>query len=252
MACEPSLLPLSATTISPSIPRRAIESRALVMQVANVSASLRHGSTTESSHVVNSVALAMAPDNRGCAGTGRGSERSATVIRRPLRLDTWREAELGEQLGVQEVVVADDAAAGDLDHLDGPAPTGPGHLVIVAETGGAVDRDRQQAPVLARCPRRETTRPGSPVPAATGRTAASTGSHPRRSRRAGDVVALEGVDGGGRAAPGTGGRPRRRAARPAGRRPWPGPLESAVDRGHGGVEQARPPRWPASAAPRTG
>src|SRR6266511_344205 len=46
ISCEPSVLPLSATTTSPSIPRSFMHCCALATQVANVSDSLRHGSTT--------------------------------------------------------------------------------------------------------------------------------------------------------------------------------------------------------------
>ena len=53
-------------------------------------------------------------------------------------------------LGVEEVVVADDPAAGHLDDLDGPGlPQAGTDEVVVAEAGGAVDLDGQQAPALA-------------------------------------------------------------------------------------------------------
>src|SRR5260370_10554989 len=42
-AWEPSVLPLSATTTSPSMPLRARKPRALVMHEARVSASFKHG-----------------------------------------------------------------------------------------------------------------------------------------------------------------------------------------------------------------
>ena len=48
--CEPSVLPLSATTTSPLTPSRSMLPSALRTQVATVSASSRHGRTTESSH----------------------------------------------------------------------------------------------------------------------------------------------------------------------------------------------------------
>src|SRR5882724_9414588 len=43
IACERSVLPLSAITTSPVQPLRARKARALEMQLASVSASLRHG-----------------------------------------------------------------------------------------------------------------------------------------------------------------------------------------------------------------
>ena len=51
MACEPSLLPLSATRISPRTPWVARKRCAFPMQVASVSASFRHGMTIDSSGV---------------------------------------------------------------------------------------------------------------------------------------------------------------------------------------------------------
>ncbi len=45
MAGEPSVLPLSATMISPRTPAAAIPRRALAMQPASVSASFRQGIT---------------------------------------------------------------------------------------------------------------------------------------------------------------------------------------------------------------
>ena len=47
--CDPSLLPLSATTTSPTTPRSAIARRALATQIPIVSTSSRHGSKTVSS-----------------------------------------------------------------------------------------------------------------------------------------------------------------------------------------------------------
>src|ERR1043166_3318153 len=49
MACEPSVLPLSATTISPSTPLSSRKRRALAMHEPIVSASSRQGMTMESS-----------------------------------------------------------------------------------------------------------------------------------------------------------------------------------------------------------
>ena len=51
MACEPSLLPLSATTTSPRTPPFARKRWAFSMHVASVSASFRHGITIDSSRV---------------------------------------------------------------------------------------------------------------------------------------------------------------------------------------------------------
>src|SRR6266481_1805607 len=50
IACEPSVLPLSAITTSPVQPLRARKARALEMQLAKVSASLRHGIRMVNSH----------------------------------------------------------------------------------------------------------------------------------------------------------------------------------------------------------
>src|SRR5207253_11205695 len=67
-----------------------------------------------------------------------------------LCLDSVGQAELREQLRVEEVVVAHDLAARHLDHLDGPGlPQAGPDEVVVAEPGGAVDVDRQQPAVLA-------------------------------------------------------------------------------------------------------
>jgi hypothetical protein len=57
-----------------------------------------------------------------------------------------RKAEGGEQAGIDEVVIPDDPAAGDLDDLDRPRPV-PALLVspIRAERGAAVGRGRHQA-----------------------------------------------------------------------------------------------------------
>ena len=56
MSCEPSVDPLSATTTSPSTPRRRAATRcALRMQVASVSASFRQGSTTDNSTTAGGV-----------------------------------------------------------------------------------------------------------------------------------------------------------------------------------------------------
>src|SRR5437763_4857420 len=52
MAREPSVLPLSATTISPSTPLASRKRRALAMHAPIVSASSRHGMTMESSGVI--------------------------------------------------------------------------------------------------------------------------------------------------------------------------------------------------------
>jgi len=48
IACEPSVLPLSATITSPRIPRHSIVAKVFWMQVPHVRLSLRHGITTES------------------------------------------------------------------------------------------------------------------------------------------------------------------------------------------------------------
>ena len=58
MSCEPSVLPLSATMTSPTIPCSSIARWALSMHVASVSASFRHGMTTDSSITIGSVSSA--------------------------------------------------------------------------------------------------------------------------------------------------------------------------------------------------
>src|SRR5689334_22779829 len=55
IAWDPSVLPLSATTISPSIPASSSARRAFRMQVASVSDSLRHGMTTDTSGIMVSA-----------------------------------------------------------------------------------------------------------------------------------------------------------------------------------------------------
>ena len=49
ISCDPSVLPLSATIISPRIPLSSIARRVFFMQSASVSASFRQGMTTDSS-----------------------------------------------------------------------------------------------------------------------------------------------------------------------------------------------------------
>ena len=49
MACDPSVLPLSATMISPETPISSMARRAFVIQQARVCPSFKQGRTTESS-----------------------------------------------------------------------------------------------------------------------------------------------------------------------------------------------------------
>src|SRR3954469_8088038 len=81
ICCEPSVLPLSATMTSPSIPWLAIACCALRMHVASVSASLRHGMTTETSSSGGSAtppnfdAGSSWPRNETSAALGRFTSR---------------------------------------------------------------------------------------------------------------------------------------------------------------------------------
>src|SRR5215510_10944832 len=57
MACEPSVLPLSATITSPAILYSHNACCALTMHVARVSASFRHGITIDTSRAQEAVAV---------------------------------------------------------------------------------------------------------------------------------------------------------------------------------------------------
>ena len=97
-------------------------------------------------------------------------------------LEVGRQAEVGELLGAEEVVVPDDPAIGHLDHLDGPG------LQRSGPRGSSRSRRcRSRRPAAAcrpctRCPRPGTSPRGRRPRRARGRTAASTG---RRRRAAG-------------------------------------------------------------------
>src|SRR5688500_10795830 len=84
MACEPSVLPLSATITSPSIPAASSARSALPTQVATVSASLRHGMTTDTSgrsrEAPTRGGIATAAPTEESAGEDDDVDGSATRI----------------------------------------------------------------------------------------------------------------------------------------------------------------------------
>ena len=111
-----------------------------------------------------------------------------------LSLEVGRQAEVGELLGAEEVVVPDDPAIGHLDHLDGPGPAAA-HLVV-PEAGGAVHVDRQQLAVLvhdalAQEPAREVVGPDEPE---VERRHRQDDVVAQQADQLGDVVALERID----------------------------------------------------------
>ena len=157
--------------------------------------------------------------------------------------------ELREELRVQEVVVAGELPAADLDHLQRPRlpAARPGRLVA-PEAGGAVGLHRAGAS----SPRRRG--PGPTIqpmtlsgPAATGRGAASRSRRRRGAARpARSCRSARRRRRSGPAAPRARDRRWSRARRPRASRAWPAPAGARCSPTPRSSRAGRPPRWPAT------
>lgn len=79
--------------------------------------------------------VGLTPSTMGQPGVPCGPRRGSGP-------EVRRQAELVEEVAVDEVVMAGDAAVGHLDHLDAPGlPPARRHRLVAPEAGGAVELD---------------------------------------------------------------------------------------------------------------